>query len=192
MVDSRFMKFAGLAIATMAILTQYSGAIIVHEWHLYGTVISASTCAPIAGAKISSPFNNNAYNISSASGNYLITLGEGSWTITASDNGYVSGNYTTPYESTGALQHNFALITLGGSVGNCLTGKSNVTVINNNATTTPTTTPTNSTSPSGQTASSGGNNTGLIIAAGVIIVVVIGAAAYALTRPKKPVHHHQQ
>jgi hypothetical protein len=98
--------------------TQYAGASGL-GWVMYGKILSASTCAPISSAIISSPYNNNAYNISKANGNYTLVLGTGKWSVSLKANGYYSGSYPTLYEKNGAVNINLALVPIGGFVEAC-------------------------------------------------------------------------
>ena len=115
-------------LALSAALLSLSGAAGL-GWVLHGRVISASTCNSISGARIFSQYNDNAYNISAPDGNYTLVLGTGNWTVSLSANGYYSGSYNTTYETNGALQHNFALIPIGGTASNCTSSVANTTVV---------------------------------------------------------------
>jgi hypothetical protein len=96
-------------------------------WVLNGNIISASTCLPVPNANISSAYNSNASNISSASGAYLLVLGTGNWTIFVKASGYYSEQYATPFITNGGLTHYFALLPINSKVSNCWKNISNIT-----------------------------------------------------------------
>ena len=184
-----------MALTMAAMLTQFASAAGL-GWVLNGTITNAATCATISGAKVSSPYNNYAFNISNSKGYYNLILGTGNWSVTVSAAGYNNGSYLTPYISTGVLSHNFSLVPTGGSARSTPCSK-NSTVINQTSTTiTPGVNP-NTTTSVAVTNSTGSGNSGMSgttwIIIGVIVVIVIIAAALMM-RKKPPQHHehHQQ
>jgi len=128
------LYFSYIAIFTMlAATTPYATGLI------YGKIISASTCLPISGAKIYSSYNNNATNVSAQNGTYALNLGIGNWTVSVNAAGYYPESYKTPYVYNIELEHNFALLPYGGTIGSCLSGLKNTTI--------PSTVPSSNTTP---------------------------------------------
>jgi hypothetical protein len=184
----------GIALfALVALFTSYSSASGL-GWILNGNVINAATCAPIVGANVSSPYNNYAFNLTNAKGNYSLVLGTGNWSVTVKASGYEGGNFLTPYESNGGHVHNFALLPVGGVAGRCLSGISNETIINSTKTTiTPGVNPNVTTSVAAYTtsiAASSGSvfpaSTAVVV---IIVIIIIVIVAYALTRNSKKKTH---
>ncbi|MGC8648844.1 MAG: hypothetical protein ACP5UN_01320 [Candidatus Micrarchaeia archaeon] len=178
-----------IAFVLLTIFIQNSYAIGL----IYGNIISASTCMPIAGAKISSVYNNNATNISAASGAYSLALGLGNWTIYVKANGYYSENYTTPYIYNIELNHNFALLPFNGKIGTCLKSIKNITIPlivpianNTNSTKTPITTPSiANTTPKNNTFSTVPQSNNSIYIIAIIILVIIVLIVLLKRRNKK-------
>lgn len=192
-MKSSLLRYMGIGILALAVMTQYAGAF---SWVLYGNVTNASTCAAIAGAVVSSPYNGGASNITNAQGQYRLYLGQGSFNVTVSATGYQSGTYTTPGYFSGAWAHNFSLIPVGGSAKSppCFSG-SGTTVVTNTiqttsvpATTVPATTNQSSVGPSSST-----NNTGTYIVVAIIVIIIIVALIWYLSKSgkKQQTHHHQ-
>lgn len=186
--SAKVVSGLGALFIMVTMLAQYAGASGI-GWVLYGNVISASTCLPISGANVSSPYDSYAHNITNANGGYQLILGTGNWSVTTSASGYVGGSYLTPYETAGALNKTFALLPVGGVAGNCLS--KNTTVITNITETTVTpgvnqtqmnTTSVATTAAPTTTATSNGNSDLWI---GIVIVAVIVIIAYFLMK-KKP------
>lgn len=188
------LSFAMTVITFAAVMTQYAGASGL-GWVLYGNIIDASTCSPISGAIISSPYNNYNSNITDHYGSYRLVLGTGNWTVTVSAIGYNNGSYLTPYVTTGAWQHNFSLVPVGGAA-RATPCFGNTTTVVKSTTTTPVmtnhTTSTVSTSMN-QTSNTQSSNSSTWIIGGVIVVIIIAGVAYYLSqngkKKEKPAHH---
>ncbi|MGC8572012.1 MAG: hypothetical protein ACP5LH_01900 [Candidatus Micrarchaeia archaeon] len=165
-------------------------------WVLNGKIISAATCLPIKNATIISAYNNNASNLSSSSGTYSLILGTGNWTVYVRANGYYTLSYNTPYITSGALQHSFALLPLNNTSSSCwinitnITGPSISTTPSNNVppgsipvlpkqNTTPVTSNQTSVKPTTS------NNLNLIEIIVIIIIVIIIIAAFIIKRRGK-------
>lgn len=185
-----------VGLLAAAYITQIAGARAGVGWTLYGTVTNAATCNIIVGAKISSPYNNYAYNISNTKGQYSITLGQGSWQVAVSAAGYNNGSYTTPYYTTGAWEHNFSLIPVGGSARSppC---SSNTTVITStsvatttalsNVTTYSTTTPPTTSSVPPTSSSFSASDAAIVV---IVIIIIVVAVILIARGGKKTTHTH--
>ncbi|MFI5412678.1 MAG: hypothetical protein ACHQX1_02200 [Candidatus Micrarchaeales archaeon] len=185
------------AITFAAMMTQYASASGL-GWVLYGNVIDASTCNAIAGARISSPYNNYASNMTNSYGSYRLILGSGNWSVTVGAAGYNNGSYLTPYYSTGAWQHNFSLVPTGGMARSTPCFGQTTTVVNATTTTITPGVGANQTSttvyvapPSQAPASTQSSNSSTWIIGGIVVVLIIAGIAYYLSKngkKEKPAH----
>jgi hypothetical protein len=183
-----------LALVALVLFTPSAGAF---SWILYGNVTNAATCAPIAGAVVTSQYNGGFKNITNVHGEYRLPLGTGNWSVTVTANGYSGGSFLTPYYSSGAWEHNFSLVPTGG-VARSPPCFSNTTVINTTKTTiTPGVNPNVTTSVASTTVaaiapSSGSSFPTTAVVVVIVIILVIAVIAYAMTRKKPPAEHHQK
>src|SRR5271157_3119462 len=88
-----------------------------YGWTLHGTVIDGGSCKPLSGVNLSSSFHTS--NVSDSEGQYLLSLGGGSWTVTAIKSGYEEVNFTTPWLSAGAFGYNLSILEPGEAPYNC-------------------------------------------------------------------------
>ncbi len=195
MVNRSAMSLMAITFTLLISISQFASASGL-GWVLYGNITSASTCLPIAGAKIVSPYNNYAYNITNSNGEYRMILGSGNWSVTVSAAGYNNGSYLTPYYSTGAWEHNFSLVPVGGTART--TPCNGATVINVTQTTiTPgvntyqtTSIVQNTTSVLSASSSSGISGSEAAGIAIVVIIIIVIVAYFAMQGKKKPPEHH--
>ncbi len=183
-----------LIVITMSSILGYASATVEGGWTLYGVVYNGQTCQPIQGAHISSTTYSSAPNVTNANGNYTIKLGVGSQKIVVNATGYASVEYTTPYQSTGALVHNFGLgpaTAVNCSFAKVATPGENTTSPGQTVATSVATTSiaTSVTAPSSPSSSSSD-----LIIAGIIIVIIIiiivVVAYYSSSKKKHQQHHH--
>lgn len=170
----------------LIMISQYAGAF----WVLYGNVIDGSTCLPLQGVNVSSPFNGNGYNVSNSGGNYSLTLGAGSWNVTASKAGYATVTYETPQGSSVNYEHNFILTKPGGKIGGCVSGANATTSIVPITAVPTTTVPTTTAQATPVMGGQSDTNALLLGIALLIILLVVGYYYMKRQKPKPQAAHH--
>lgn len=187
--DNLFRIF--LVVITLSGILGYANATVEGGWTLYGVVYNGQTCQPISGAHVFSTTYSSSPNVTNSHGNYTLKLGAGSQSITVNASGFSSVHYTTPYQTTGALIHNFAVgpqTAANCSFAKISTPGENTTSPGQTVATTAATTSI-STGPTPTQVSSSNNN--LIIAGVIVVIIIIVIVVVAYySSSKKKTHHH--
>ncbi len=190
----RVMLIAMAAIFVGSAVLPLSYSKGVSEWTLYGNITDGATCRPIQGATVSTPFNNNASNITNSTGGYVLRLGYGNWTVTVSKPGYASISFNTPYETSGAFMVNEYLLMPGNVASNCTNSlHSNASTVPSTITASTAPTTVTGTMPSNTASKSSGGGKGGVLAGGIIVaIIIIALAAYfVLGRGKETKEEHK-